>query len=441
MPVEHAENVLVRCLVFLVLALIVVGCGEPPAVSSETTTSVTSQVGTGQSSTSTTASSEDTTTTSSTSTSSSSVSDVDFPEILLIDPDPTARESFDTDTVLRLRPPVFDLSTIARVHSYRTESMIDAREVLSVRTWSETAGLRTHVRVEVAPENELNPTEWIITPAGVWALMADEWVFHDPNEGESAFMVALAPWQLTAPLTVYTQVYNVFADLEPQRWEEFDGRQVVVYTGGVDVLAEYWREQPGDVVTGRMEVWMDPEGFPVKVTSEASEVRDASIPTRMEWLLHDLGAAIEVELPEQIAVAGDSTIFQGADDDVPILVVSDRGPCPAGEQADRDCSTWVLVYEDGRWSSGRPREDPERGQVAPSMVEPLLQALETADFVQLRTLLFEGECPTTTGGQETVLVFPTVTGPEAFASCTLIVDPQLSPYRETFELITELPLD
>jgi len=75
------------------------------------------------------------------------------------------------------------------------------------------------------------------------------------------------------------------------------------------------------------------------------------------------------------------------------------------------------------------------------MVEPLLQALETADFVQLRTLLFEGECPTATGGQETVLVFPTVTGPEAFASCTLILDPQRSPYRETFELITELPLD
>lgn len=423
----------------LVLALIVVGCGEPPAVSSETTTPVTSTLfGTDESSTSTTTSSKGTITTS-TSTSSPSVSDVDFPDIELLDPDPTARESFDANTVLRLRPPVFDLSTIARVHSYRTESMIDAREVLSFRTRSETAGLTTHVRVEVAPQNERNPTEWIITPVGVWALMADEWVFHDPNEGESAFIVALAPWQLTAPLTVYTQVYNVFADLEPQRWDSFDGRQVVVYTGGTDVVAGYWGEEPGDVVTGRIEVWMDPGGFPVKVISEASEVRDASIPTRMEWLLHDLGAAIELELPEQVAVAGNSTIFQQSPGGVPILVVSYRRPCPAGEQADGDCSMLVLVYEDGRWTSGR--EDPKSGQMPSSMVQPLLQALETADFVELRTLLFEGECPTATGGQETILVFPTVTGPEAFASCTLILDPQLSPYREAFELITELPLD
>jgi hypothetical protein len=235
--------IFVRRVVSLMLAVTVVGCGEPPAVSSETTTSVTSHVGTGKSSTSTTTSPEGTTT-SSTSTSFSSVSDVDFPEIVLIDPDSTARGSFDADTVLRLRPPVFDLTTFARVHSYRTESMIDLGEVLSFRIRSETAGLTTHVRVEVAPQNEQIPPEWIITPAGVWALVDDEWVFHDPKEGESAFMVALAPWQLTAPLTVYTQVYNVFTDLEPQRWENFDGREVVVYTGGADVVAQFGGNSP-----------------------------------------------------------------------------------------------------------------------------------------------------------------------------------------------------
>lgn len=166
-------------------------------------------------------------------------------------------------------------------------SVFDLGEDGSFHTWSETGGLTTHVRVEMASQDEQTPTEWIITPAGVWALMADEWVFHDPTEGESAFIVAIAPWQWSAPLNVYTQVYNVFPDLEPQRWERFDGREVVVYTGGADVVAQYWGEEPGDVVTGQIEVWVDPAGVPVKVTTEASEILDLSIPPRSEWSLRD----------------------------------------------------------------------------------------------------------------------------------------------------------
>ena len=106
-----------------------------------------------------------------------------------------------------------------------------------------------------------------------------------------------------------------------------------------------------------------------------------------------------------------------------------------------ECFSSVLVYEDGRWKFGGTGQDPKSGTVPPSTTEPLLQALEMADFVELRTLLFGGECPTASDGQETILVFPLVTGPEAFASCRFVLDPEQSPYREAFDLISQLPLD
>ena len=176
-------------LMSLVVALVVVGCVEPSIVSSDTSTSATSSPSsTGRSTTGATVSS---------TTTTFSGPDDEFPVIELTDPDPTVHgldvPVFDVDTFLHLRPPVFDLSSIARVHSYRLESVIDLGEEVSFRTSSETAGLTTRVRIDIAPFDDQNPTEWIITPAGVWALIADEWVFYDPNEGESAFIVALAP--------------------------------------------------------------------------------------------------------------------------------------------------------------------------------------------------------------------------------------------------------
>jgi hypothetical protein len=377
----------------------------------------------------------------SSTTTTAPVLDDSFPEIELVDPDPSARLTFDANTFFLLRPPVFDLSSLAGVHSHRSEATIELGAEGSLRTWSETAGLTTHVRVDSVPLVEGNPTEWIITPAGVWALMAGEWVYHDPNEGESAFVVALAPWQLTSPLAVYARVYHVFSDLEPQRWETFDGRAVVVYTGGADAVARFWEEEPGAVATGHVEVWMDPEGFPRKLVAEADEIVDLSIPPRLEWLLRDVGAAIEFEIPDQVASAGTSTIFDHSADGVPVLAVALLRPCPAEEQTGGACYKLALVYEDGRWKIDGTDQEPMSGELAPSEVDSLLKALETADFVELRTLLFKNQCPTATGGEETVLVFPTVTGPESFASCTLVLDAGRSPYREAFELIEQLPID
>lgn len=432
---EHAENHCVKRLVSLGLVLLVGGCNQPSLVSAEMTTSVTTTL---------LATVEPPTSTTTSTPTTSAVSDLEFPDIELIDPDPTTRGldvvTFDAAEFLRLRPPPFDLSTLAGVHSHRVEAEFDLGDDASFRTWSETAGLVTRVRVEVASLDERNPTEWIITPAGVWALMDDEWVFYDPNEGESAFIVALAPWQFSAPFNVYAQVYHVFTDLKPQRWDRFDERDVVVYAGGPDLVARYWGEEPGDTGAGEIEVWMDPAGFPLKVTTAAREILDLSIPPRSEWLLHDLGAAIELELPEPVAAAGFPTIFHHSPDGVPVLGVVYRRPCPAQDQDAEDCTMLVLVYEDGRWKA-ESDQGPKSGNVEPSVVEPLVHALRSADFVELRTLLFQGECPTDTGGQETILVFPTVTGPEAFASCTLVINPEQSPYREALELITRLPID
>jgi hypothetical protein len=39
---------------------------------------------------------------------------------------------------------------------------------------------------------------------------------------------------------------------------------------------------------------------------------------------------------------------------------------------------------------------------------------------------------------QTLLPVPTVTGLEMFSSCSLVLDPDLSPYREAFDL-SELP--
>ncbi|HLF43264.1 MAG TPA: hypothetical protein VJA46_07035 [Acidimicrobiia bacterium] len=336
----------------------------------------------------------------------------------------------------------FDLVILAGVDTYRVAATFDNPAGVTFRVLSETAGRVSWHRIDGAEEdgvvdNEedgVMDSEWIITPAGVWTLSAGDWVQLDPSDLDAAWALALAPWQLSEPRAVYAQVYSVFADLEPQRWIEVEGREAVVYVGGADTVARFFGEQPGDVVSGQLEVWMDPAGFPLRVITNTTEARDFSIPATLEWSLSDLGAAIEMDLPDEISSATASA--------TPILVWAETDSCSNPDPVSQRCETLIQVYGDGRWEIETTGGDPQSGTIDPSAVEPLRAALDAVDFAQLISLVSDGACSATFwDDQNKIVLFPTLPSSETFASCTLPHDPEQSPYREAFELISQLPID
>lgn len=191
---------------------------------------------------------------------------------------------------------------VAGVIAYRVTVAYEHPEGVAYRVSSDTDGRVTWHRVEGATCGQVTECsaegvedgEWIITPAGVWTFVAGDWVNVDPSDPGTGWAMALAPWQLSEPRTIYGQVYEVFAELEPQRWIEVEGGEAIVYSGGADTVAHFFGEDAGDVESGRLEVWMDPTGFPLRVIADTTEVRDLSLPAMYDWSLSDLGA-IDIE--------------------------------------------------------------------------------------------------------------------------------------------------
>jgi hypothetical protein len=101
----------------------------------------------------------------------------------------------------------------------------------------------------------------------------------------------------------------------------------------------------------------------------------------------------------------------------PLLTVQTRG----GECVDGPCGTTVVVARDGRvHQAAEPPSD--LGTVWPETLASLEAAIAAADFAEIRSHPFTGECPTAYDGQEIVFEFVTAHGIERIASCEVAVD-------------------
>lgn len=387
-------------------------CGEPGVVSSETTPLELPAA------TSTTLGSESGSTTT---TALLGSTEKEFPTIELVEP-VSDLESWDE----------FEFTVLGGMAAYRvTADWVNPEQELALQILSETAqGVSWH-RVD-AEGGEVGDAESIITPFGAWALSAGQWIELDPSDLDDLWALALGSWRLTELRAIYAQVFDVFPDLEPTAWIDVEGRDAVVYVGGPDAVAGFFGEQPGDVDSGQIEVWMDPAGFPWKVLTSASEVRDLSIPITFDWSLTDLGETFELELPPEIAAATPA---------LPLLAWAETGSCGSNNSSNQRCETVSVVFGDGRWEIHTTGQELRTGTIEPSQVEPLKAALAAIDFTQLFDRVSNGECSDVWVDQETIVLFPTLPDAEAFASCTLPFDPGQTPYREAIELLAKLPTE
>jgi hypothetical protein len=324
-----------------------------------------------------------------------------------------------------------DLAVVSGVTSYTATASLDLQGA-EMEIDSETAGRFSWHRLSGDPLDDEAPSgDWIITPGGAWIQSSGEWVQADPADMGDAWAMALAPWQLSLPASVYSQVYGSLSGLDFAGCDELEGRLVAVYRGGPESVGSYFGEEAGAVVSGDIEVWMDPKGFPVKVVTEATELRDLSVPTSMHWSLTGLGTSIEMEIPEEIAAA--TGLW------VPLLAAGlpDR-PCPEGA-TDGPCDVGVMVYDDGKWTIDDGYGQ-ETGSIDQTLLQPVKDALRRVDYSELGPLIRGGTCPTELDDQGSVILFPSLPSYELFASCHPF-DESVAPYRQALDLISELPLD
>jgi hypothetical protein len=104
----------------------------------------------------------------------------------------------------------------------------------------------------------------------------------------------------------------------------------------------------------------------------------------------------------------------------PIAVVSIEsrgGECPSGA-----CTRLVNIEGDGTLHEVIPT-DVVLGTVPDPLLEALRLEVEQANFAQLQSRPFTGECPTNVDGQETIYTFHVSTGDEELASCKVAIDP------------------
>lgn len=88
---------------------------------------------------------------------------------------------------------------------------------------------------------------------------------------------------------------------------------------------------------------------------------------------------------------------------------------------DGACGTTLILEFNGRVH--QPVKEPnELGSVEPDRVVALQQSIAEADFEEIRSHPFTGECPVNFDGQELVLEFATVTGTERIESCQVEID-------------------
>jgi hypothetical protein len=103
---------------------------------------------------------------------------------------------------------------------------------------------------------------------------------------------------------------------------------------------------------------------------------------------------------------------------VAVVTLETRGgDCPSGS-----CNRLINIEGDGRLHEVIPT-DRVLGTVPDELLEALRIEMEQANFLQLESTPFTGECPTAVDGQETIYTFHVSTGDEEIASCEVAIDP------------------
>jgi hypothetical protein len=102
----------------------------------------------------------------------------------------------------------------------------------------------------------------------------------------------------------------------------------------------------------------------------------------------------------------------------PLVTVTTRG----GECVDGPCGSTIVIERDGTvHSAAKPPN--ELGTVPADLLTALDAAIKTTDFDAVRSVAFDGECPTTYDGQEVIYEFGAPGGVERVASCETRIDP------------------
>jgi hypothetical protein len=101
-----------------------------------------------------------------------------------------------------------------------------------------------------------------------------------------------------------------------------------------------------------------------------------------------------------------------------LLTVQYRGGmCRTGP-----CDRTLGISRDGRGVVLAP-QPAELGQIPAALFQAVQQQLSLADFEQLGSRPFTGECPVNYDGQELIFTFYGATGPIRLASCEVELDP------------------
>jgi hypothetical protein len=92
------------------------------------------------------------------------------------------------------------------------------------------------------------------------------------------------------------------------------------------------------------------------------------------------------------------------------------GECPSGL-----CTRLINIEGDRRLHEVIPK-DKVLGTVPEDVFDALKIEVEQANYQQIESKPFRGECPTAVDGQETIYTFHVTTGDEEIASCKVAID-------------------
>jgi hypothetical protein len=76
----------------------------------------------------------------------------------------------------------------------------------------------------------------------------------------------------------------------------------------------------------------------------------------------------------------------------------------------------------------------KKGVLSRVDLDELVQQMDAADFVQLKSKKFTGQCPTAYDGEEATYTFVTPKGIEVLASCTIAIDEKSALFMKVWEI-------
>ncbi len=119
--------------------------------------------------------------------------------------------------------------------------------------------------------------------------------------------------------------------------------------------------------------------------------------------------------------------------DVVLKISFDGGLVPDGRTGHSE----FVVTRAGNYSRigdvGRIR----KGVLSKLELEELIQDINSADYVALRSKEFTGDCPTAYDGDEVTYIFYTQKGVEVIASCKFEIDMKSALFKKVWEILNK----